>query len=67
MATEKRLIDANELAKDLADDRDQDCNRYQYWYQKEERDAKYNFAIDRVNEAHTVDAVEVVRCKDCKH
>ena len=34
MANEKRLIDANELAKDLADDRDQDCNRYQYWYQK---------------------------------
>lgn len=25
------------------------------------------FAIDAVKEAPTIDAVEVVRCKDCKH
>ena len=60
MATEKRLIDANALAAELTDDRDQDCNRYMYWYQKKERDAKYDFAIERINEAQTVDAVEVV-------
>ena len=26
-----------------------------------------NKVIDRIKAAHTVDAVEVVRCKDCKH
>jgi hypothetical protein len=77
MSERKRLIDANDLVEELTSDRDQDPNRYMYWYQKEERDAKYNFAIDRINEAPAVDAVEVVHgrwiwkggcfhCSNCK-
>lgn len=54
-----RLISAKQLIAELIDDRDHDCNRYQYWYEKEERDSKYDFAIDRIEEAPTVDAVPV--------
>ena len=56
---EKRLIDANALLE-KAD-----------WYEEyneitdEEISFRYIAASD-VEEAHTVDAVEVVRCKDCK-
>lgn len=52
-----RLIDADALSKDLEkrwdinDDQDF-CNK-EVWY-----------ALD---DAPTIDAVEVVRCKDCKH
>lgn len=59
----KRFINATELVEELIEDRDQDCNRYMYWYQKEERDAKYEFAIDRIEEAPTVDVAEVVHSK----
>ena len=47
MANEKRLIDANALAKVA-----------------EKRCGVIN--IKHIDEAPTVDAVEVVRCKDCK-
>ena len=60
MVNGKRLIYANDLVKELTDALEQDCNRYMYSYQKDERDARYIFAIDRINEAPTVDAVEVV-------
>ena len=57
--SDERLINATELISELRYDRDQDCNRYNYWYEKAERDSKYNFAIDRIEEAPTVDAVPV--------
>ena len=66
MANEKRLIYVNEVIEELTEERDNDCNRYMYSYQKEERDAKYDFAIDRLRDAPTVDAVVVVRCRDCE-
>jgi hypothetical protein len=62
MATEKRLIDANALDGILKD--------FESRYQKE------HFALSAkaisnarqiVYAMKTVDAVEVVRCKDCKH
>ena len=57
--SDERLISATKLISELRYDRDQDCNRYNYWYEKAERDSKYNFAIDRISEAETVDAVPV--------
>lgn len=60
MENKKRLIDADALVAELKDNRDNDSNRYMYWYQKEERDAKYDFAINWIYDAPTVDAVEVV-------
>ena len=53
MATEKRLIDANDAEK---------------FAREHILDAKERFLIlDFLRECSTVDAVEVVRCKDCKH
>ena len=61
MTTEKRLIDANALIDD--------------WNKKIKRmvrdsDGKapvdFGLVICELSKAHTVDAVEVVRCKDCK-
>ena len=59
MANEKRLIDANALIK---------------WLEEitEEKDwlvSQYNadWIWSMLDSAPTVDAVEVVRCKDCKH
>ena len=55
MANENRLIDANELKK----------KQTVLW------DEALGFSdcvlIEDINNAPTVDAVEVVRCKDCKH
>ena len=60
MATEKRLIDANVvLAKQFAAGLSDASGNY-YGY------ADVVFADD-IENAPTVDAVEVVRCKDCKH
>lgn len=55
MATEKRLIDANALLKALGYD------PMKFWTITPES----TFGI--VLNAPTVDAVEVVRCKDCKY
>jgi hypothetical protein len=55
-----RLIDADALAKELAEDMKYDCSYYHDWPQKETRDAKYSFAIDRIASAPTIDAVPVV-------
>lgn len=53
MATEKRLIEANET-----------INAFTNWLT-----SRYDGRLPRdiVAEIPTVDAVEVVRCKDCKH
>ena len=52
MAPEKRLIDANAL-KEKAE--------------PEEVTGEGIVYVQDIDEAPTVDAVEVVRCKDCKH
>ena len=54
-----RLIDADALTKELAEDMKYDCSYYHDWTQKETRDAKYSFAIDRIASAPTIDAVHV--------
>ena len=64
MANEKRLIDANALT-----------DKFLRHYTKQEKKGNLSFVAceikqgfaDMVNEAPTVDAVEVVRCKDCIH
>ena len=54
MATEKRLIDANAMR--------------QNWLENGENEYVYdtNAVLDSIDSQSTVDAVEVVRCKDCK-
>ena len=54
MANEKRLIDANALWWKL---------ETEPWYDNADRD---EIALPMVDNAPTVDAVEVVRCKDCR-
>lgn len=54
-----RLIDAERLKKDVEDF--QDCyNGFSDTYDKA-------FIIGAIDEQPTIDAVEVVRCKDCRH
>ena len=70
MATEKRLIDANALKKRM----------FNYYGCVNEHTCKSNYTgetlmdyevagliDDCIDDAQTVDAVEVVRCRDCKH
>ena len=52
MATEKRLIDANAL-------KDKFLYLRKMWSETE--------IVLTINDAKTVDAVEVVRCKDCRY
>ena len=66
MANKKRLIDANallkELRKELSEcqkDADEFGGENILWAEGIE------FAIDTVKQAKPVDAVEVVRCRDC--
>ena len=71
MATEKRLIDANALSEKIGNMKNEiTCNRGGYRYcdedEKNEWDKLDGFD-NLVCDAPTVDAVEVVRCKDCKH
>lgn len=54
MANEKRLIDANALMEEM-EYASQGLDRYYCGYAKE-----------FIDHATTVDAVEVVRCKDCR-
>ena len=56
-----RLIDADALIMDLRYELEHDCDRYSYWTDKLERDAKYEFAIDRIESAPTIEARPVVR------
>ena len=60
MATEKRLIDASELSEQMA------ANFEQCVYGGVDS-AECQIALDTISEAPTVDAVEVVRCKDCDY
>lgn len=59
MASEKRLIDANEAVKAVTDIY---CGTAGY----RARERLWQ-AVEAVKEITTVDAVPVVRCKDCKH
>lgn len=52
---EKRLIDADALWRKFESEP---------WYDNADRD---EIALPLVDEAPTVDAVEVVRCRECKH
>lgn len=60
MATEKRLIDANALLHNMCER----CNIENEDCPCEPPDC---FIYDVIANAPTVDAVEVVRCKDCKY
>jgi hypothetical protein len=63
MATEKRLIDANALKKRLDSLEASGGHKY---YRKGMDDVLHFHMPNIINEAPTVDAVEVVRCKDCQ-
>ena len=58
MANEKRLIDANALIDRL---------KFKWRVSEFGLHRGLESAIAQCNKALTVDAVEVVRCKDCKH
>ena len=57
LSSEKRLIDANRALEIVRDQGIAHPNAYHLT----------NYATLILREAPTVDAVEVVRCKDCKH
>lgn len=57
---EKRLIDANEYCMEL-------YNEMNYPGRSEEFMTAIDVAIADLADAPTVDAVEVVRCRECKH
>ena len=68
MANEKRLIDANALIADIAKAQDELITNNDALWQINQKYYKglawaHRLALD----APTVDAVEVVRCKECKH
>ena len=64
MANEKRLIDANAFIEDIKTEiTELFMNGLKGTPQP--RDHLYDF-VNRIGEQPTVDAVEVVRCKDCK-
>lgn len=54
MANEKRLIDACALNRNI------DCCDF-------ESSQDYYTICEQITQAPTVDAMEVVRCRDCKH
>jgi hypothetical protein len=56
MATEKRLIDRNEIFPNRC-----------FYVNAEDPMKSLDELINRINNAPTVDAVEVVRCKDCEY
>lgn len=58
--SKKRLIDANEYCMEL-------YNEMNYPGRSEEFMTAIDVAIADLADAPTVDAVEVVRCRDCKH
>ena len=59
-SNEKRLIDANEYCTEL-------YNEMNYPGRSEEFTTAIDVAIADLADAPTVDAVEVVRCRECKH
>lgn len=63
MANEKRLIDANALEEAITTD---------YWEHfslchDTDQDALLDMVCDDIGNAHTIDAVEVVRCSKCRY
>lgn len=60
---EKRLIDADTLLATIHDTAEglADCDQQNAAW------ALRKYAVRDIMDAHTVDAVEVVRCKDCAH
>jgi hypothetical protein len=68
MATEKRLIDANALMDAFRSHMVENYNRNKCTLEENCETCEPGCLWrKKVNEAPTVDAVEVVRCKDCKH
>lgn len=63
MANEKRLIHANSLLEKIHDTAEglADCDQQNAAW------ALRKYAIRDIMDAETVDAVEVVRCRECKH
>lgn len=63
MANEKRLIHANSLLEKIHDTAEglADCDQQNAAW------ALRKYAIRDIMDAETVDAVEVVRCRDCKY
>ncbi len=61
MSYTKRLIDANALKEQIAKE------IHTYWTNGTGGYCLAEDAIADIDNAPTVDAVEVVRCKDCKH
>lgn len=59
-SNEKRLIDANEYCMEL-------YNEMNYPGRSEEFMTAIDVAIADLADAPTVDAVEVARCRECKH
>ena len=55
MENEKRMIDANALLEKA------------HWIIRSDGTRVFAIHAEDVDDAPTVDAVEVVRCKDCKH
>lgn len=64
MATEKRLIDANALIRTMKEMYCDGCNNYDGIRC---RACDFDSAMSDIEDAPTVDVVEVVRCKDCEH
>ena len=71
MENEKRLIDANALKEKLQEHHDffvDGCGGFRYLTPKDKaRVDEIDNCIAEIVNATTVDAVEVVRCKDCKY
>ena len=63
MENEKRLIDANALKDGLSNLEATGGHKY---YRQGMNDVLNKFMPSFIDEQPTVDAVEVVRCKDCK-
>ena len=67
MTSEKRLIDANALMEEIKKEHDYIMQDPEVSNQIKWREAVcFHRAWDAIQKAPTVDAVEVVRCKDCK-
>ena len=70
MANEKRLIDANALAEKIGNMKNEITHHrggYKYCDEDEKKEwDKLDIFDSLIYEATTMDAVEVVRCKDCK-
>ena len=63
MPNEKRLIDANAIEAKI----ERNFRRLVASQNKPDLAAALSYVGDLIIEVPTVDAVEVVRCKDCKH